>query len=80
MTKNSEPYFVRQFGEKMIYMSLWGNGGKRKWRVGPDPYSKVCWIYTKKRSANYGIPLNGWFQSTTGGWEEIKDIKVSMRD
>ena len=40
----------------------------------------VCWLYTKKRSANFGIPLNGWYQSNAGGWELIEDVKISMRD
>ena len=42
--------------------------------------NSVCWLYTKKRSANFGIPLNGWYQSNAGGWELIEDVKISMRD
>ena len=43
-------------------------------------FNLVCWLYTKKRSANFGIPLNGWYQSNAGGWELIEDVKISMRD
>lgn len=80
MSKFDEPYFKRSYGGKDVFLSLWGPEGKRKWRIGPDVNTKVCWLYTKKRSANFGIPLNGWYQSNAGGWELIEDVKISMRD
>lgn len=77
LSEFNEPHFKRIVQGKAIYLSLWGKPGKKKWRIGPDVASKVCWCYTKKRSADFGIPASGWYQSAGDKWEPI-DLKISV--
>ena len=65
---------------KEVFMSLWGKIGKKKWRIGPDLESQICWLYTKKRAENNGVPFTGWYQMVDKKWIEIEQIKIKMRD
>jgi len=40
LNKFGEPFFGRTYNDKGIFISLWGDEGKRKWRIGPDCESK----------------------------------------
>ena len=66
--------------DKEVFMSLWGKAGKKKWRIGPDLESQICWLYTKKRAENNGVPFTGWYQMVDKKWVEIEQIKIKMRD
>lgn len=77
LTEFNEPHFKRTVQDKDVFLSLWGRPGKKKWRIGPDVASKVCWAYTKKRSPEFGVPTTGWMQSSGATWEPI-DLKVTV--
>ena len=70
----------REHKGKEVFMSLWGKAGKKKWRIGPDLESQICWLYTKKRAENNGVPFTGWYQMVDKKWVEIEQIKIKMRD
>jgi len=80
LNKFNEPFYARVFNKKNIFISLWGNEGKRKWRIGPDCDSKICWLYTKKRSTGFGIPVTGWSQSDQGKWTKLDSISITLSD
>ena len=40
VSKSNEPFYCRNYNGKKIFVSLWGIGEKRKWRIGPDVSSK----------------------------------------
>ena len=65
---------------KEVFLSLWGKAGKKKWRIGPDLESQICWLYTKKRAENNGVPFTGWYQMVDKKWVELEQIKIKMRD
>jgi len=73
---HDEPFYLRVVNQHKMFLSMRGAQGSRKWRIGPDCDKESCWIHTKKRTFDNGLPTDGWFQSVAGKWIEMKPIKI----